>query len=102
MHRCGIVKTIESEVTRGKHLCKHDDLTGVHREVFGYVKDGMEYVNLVALYRTPFQDGCRVKAVESLSYFVHGGSQQLQQFVAFNYIRLSKLRVTISLIFLSS
>jgi len=44
MHRCGIVKTIEGEITRGKHLCEHDDLSGVHREVFGDMKDRMEHI----------------------------------------------------------
>ena len=43
------VELIEAQVCGGQHLCEHDDLTCVHREVFGDVEDGFEDVDVVAL-----------------------------------------------------
>jgi hypothetical protein len=43
------VELVEAQVCGGQHLRQHDDLSGVHREVFGYVKDRFEDVDVVAL-----------------------------------------------------
>jgi hypothetical protein len=43
------VKLVEAQVVGGHHFCQHDDLSGVHREVFGHVEDGFEDVDVVAL-----------------------------------------------------
>ena len=44
-----IFKIVEAQIRRGQHLREHDDLAGVHREVFGDVEDGFEEFNVVAL-----------------------------------------------------
>jgi hypothetical protein len=43
---CAVVELIEAQVGRGHHLRQHDDLPGVHREVFCYVKDCLEDVDV--------------------------------------------------------
>ena len=43
------LEVIEAKVRGGQHLRQHDDLSGVHREVFGDVEDGFEDVDVAAL-----------------------------------------------------
>src|SRR5215204_1241259 len=43
------VKFIEAKVVGSHHLRQHDDLTGVHREVFRYVEDSFKDAHVVAL-----------------------------------------------------
>src|ERR1044072_38048 len=42
-------KVVEAKISGGEHLGQHDDLAGVHREVFGDVEYGFEDVDVVAL-----------------------------------------------------
>ena len=44
-----VFELIEAQIGAGEHFGQHDDLTGVHREVFGDVEDGFEDVDIVAL-----------------------------------------------------
>ena len=43
------LQIVEAKVRPSQHLGQHNDLTGVHREVFGYVEDGVEESDVVAL-----------------------------------------------------
>ena len=45
------VKIIEAQVGCGQQLGQHNNLSGVHREVFGDVEDGFQEVDVVALDR---------------------------------------------------
>ena len=40
---------VEAQIGSGHHLGQHDDLTGVHLEMFGDVEDGFEQLDVVAL-----------------------------------------------------
>lgn len=53
--RCAVFKTVEAQIGGGQHFGQHDDLAGVHREVFGDVKDCFEGVDVRALDRAPFE-----------------------------------------------
>ena len=64
-----IVELVEAKIGRGEHLRHHDDLPGVHREVFGDVKDGFEDLNVVALDSATFEHGRRVDRLESCVNF---------------------------------
>ena len=49
MYWRAVLKTIKAQVSRGEHLGQHDDLTGVHGEVFGDVEDRFQAVDVGAL-----------------------------------------------------
>lgn len=55
---------IEPQVGCGQHLREHDDLAGVHREVFGDVEDGFEDVDVAALNRALLQQRRRIEIAE--------------------------------------
>jgi len=59
-----VFKTVEAHVRGGQHLCQHDDLSGVHRKVFGDVEDGFEDVDVVALDFAIVEDRCGVEGFE--------------------------------------
>ena len=44
-----IFELIKAKIRGGEHFGQHDDLSGVHREVFGDVEDGFEDFDVVAL-----------------------------------------------------
>ena len=50
-----IVELVEAKIGRGEHLRHHDDLPGVHREVFSDVEDGFEDLDVVALDLATFE-----------------------------------------------
>ena len=52
MHWGAVFKTIEAQIFVREHFGQHDDLTGVHREVFGDVKDGFHDVDIAPLDRS--------------------------------------------------
>ena len=44
-----VLEIVEAKIRSGNHLGQHDDLTGVHREVFCYVEDGFKQIDVVTL-----------------------------------------------------
>jgi hypothetical protein len=49
LNRHIIFKFVEPKIRGREHFGQQDDLTGVHREVFGDVEDGFEEFDVVAL-----------------------------------------------------
>ena len=67
---------IEAQVGCGKHFGQHDDLTGVHGEVFGDVEDGVEKVNVVALDLATLREKRGVESAQGGFDFGQGRAEQ--------------------------
>jgi len=77
MNRRAGFKTIKPQVARGQHFRHHDDLTGVHREVFGHVKDCFDDVDvpLDENYKGELSGPVTVQYVETY----HDGNQKIAE-----------------------
>ena len=64
-----VFKLIETQISSRQQFRQHDDLTGMHREVFGDVEDGFEEVDVVALDFATLQQGRGIEGVEDRFYF---------------------------------
>lgn len=90
---------IKAQVGGGQHFREHDDLTGVHREVFRDMKDRFQDVDVRALNRATLQQDLRItryKISQGRLYIGQCRTQQSDQFVAFDHVALRKLRVAIA------
>ena len=52
MYRRTVFKSIEAQILRCEELGQHDDLTGMHREMFGDVEDCLKGVDFAPLDRS--------------------------------------------------
>ena len=62
----------------------------MHREVFGYVEDGFEEFDVVALDFAMLQEHRGVEGAQGGFDFGERGAEQGQQLVASNYVTLCK------------
>ena len=72
MNRHVIFKLIKTKIRGGEHLGQHDDLTGVHGEVFGDVEDGFENFDVVALDFAVLQQNGRIEIAKCRLDFAEG------------------------------
>ena len=93
-------EVIKAQVSGGHHFRQHDDLTGVHREMFGDVEDRFQHVDVRALNRAALKQHLRITRGEISQgrlYINQRRAQQSHQFITFDHVALRKLRVAIAI-----
>ena len=70
----------------------------MHREVFRYVEDGFEDVDIVALDFSILEQGCGIDGLESRFDVSERRTEQGDQFVARDHVALFEFRIAIALV----
>ena len=90
------IKPIEREVCISEHLGQHQNLSGVHAEVFDHVKNCFENRNVRSLDSPPLKQLIRIVVRQRRVDIMQGLAQQRLKFGARDHLSLGKLGITIA------
>lgn len=89
---------IKLQVFTGRNLGQHDDLPGVHGEMFCDVKDRLEHRYLPALDNSFFKQRPWIESLQNLVDFTKSCLEPIKQDRSLSYFTLGKLCFSYSLI----
>jgi hypothetical protein len=91
-------KVIKAEISVGKNLGHENDLPCVHREVLSDVVYGLNDVHITALNRSRLQQRLRIQSVQHGLNLGECSTQEFEQFLSRNNLRLTEFLITSALI----